>query len=489
MNYPAVFRKAAYAGIVALWIAATAALVARHYRAPHTGKQASVPVVLPDQFFGERWMGIYFGGRKIGYSRGTFDKMKGGYKMSESTTLRLTVMGSVKEVRTDTEASLSPSLLLESFHAKLMADADLDVHGTVRGKELLLTIKTAGGSSSRVVPLPRDPSLGVSMLPALFAGGIAKGKRVEITSFDPASLSQQQVSVEVVGKEETEAGGTVFDAYKLKGSLGGTDFFLWLSEKGELLKEESPAGFTLVREDRAEAQKDIGASADLVTQASLPFNLRLPPLTQYLKVRISGLDPAEFSLNGGRQHFVRGVLEIVREDLKSGAGRRETFVNGHAGENGALRDSAFIQSKDKRIVSLASDIVRGEKDRLKAARLICDWVYRNIGKTPSVTFPTAVDVFLTRKGDCNEHTTLYTALARAAGIPTRMAAGLVYKDGRLFYHAWPEIFAESWIAVDPTFGQFPADAAHIRLVTGDVDQQTKLIRVIGKIRIEGIAYR
>ena len=148
-----------------------------------------------------------------------------------------------------------------------------------------------------------------------------------------------------------------------------------------------------------------------------------------------------------------------------------------------------IQSKDSKIVSMAKEIVRDEKDTLKRARLIYDWVYRNIRKTPAITIPMAAEVLRSRRGDCNEHTTLYTALARAAGIPTRIALGLTYKDGFFYYHAWPEIFIGQWIAIDPTLGQFPADAAHIRITSGEIDKQMQILSVIGKIKIEGLEYR
>ena len=154
-----------------------------------------------------------------------------------------------------------------------------------------------------------------------------------------------------------------------------------------------------------------------------------------------------------------------------------------------LKDTVFIQSKDPMIVSLAMEIVRDEKDALKKAMLIYEWGYRNIKKTPAVTIPMATEVLKSKRGDCNEHTMLYTALARAAGIPTRIALGLTYKDGYFYYHAWPEIFVTQWIAIDPTLGQFPADAAHIRITTGGIDKQMQILAVIGKIRIEGLEYR
>jgi transglutaminase-like putative cysteine protease len=478
-----VVKRIAYAGIVILWIVTTSVLIRRHYRPVPEGSQVLSPVSIPQGFYGVQWMGIYFKGRKIGYSRKEFDKTEKGYRMSERTKMNLTVMGAPKEIAAETDAQLSSDLSLESFQALLKADTDISVRGEIKKKELRLTLETAGSRSTRVIPLRERPSLSLSLVPALFREGIEKGRTFEITIFDPSTLGQERTPVEVTGRERLEALGLVYDAYKLKYSMKGTDFFIWLSDKGEVLKEESPAGFTLMREDREDAMKKVAASADLVAQTSLPFNLALPPATRYLKIRISGLDPRVFELAGGRQQYREGVLEITREDLPEKRAGDRTQQTPYLGE------SLFVQSKDRRILSLARDIVRGEPDRIKAAERILDWVYKNIEKAPSVTFPSAVDVLLTKRGDCNEHTVLFTALARAAGIPTKMAAGLVYQDGRLYYHAWPEIFAGRWIAVDPTLGQFPADAAHIRLVTGDIDQQTRMTSVIGKIRVEGIEYR
>ena len=68
-------------------------------------------------------------------------------------------------------------------------------------------------------------------------------------------------------------------------------------------------------------------------------------------------------------------------------------------------------------------------------------------KKPTVSLPSAREVLRTRVGDCNEHTALYVALARALGIPARIAVGLVSVRGAFYYHAWPEVYlAESRIA-------------------------------------------
>jgi transglutaminase-like putative cysteine protease len=114
---------------------------------------------------------------------------------------------------------------------------------------------------------------------------------------------------------------------------------------------------------------------------------------------------------------------------------------------------------------------------------ISSWVYENVEKDYAVSLPSAVDVLEVRKGDCNEHTALYTALARASGIPTKILMGIVYKDGLFYYHAWPAVYLDGWRPLDPTFGQEIADAAHIKILEGGFERQADLLRVVGKISV------
>ena len=73
-------------------------------------------------------------------------------------------------------------------------------------------------------------------------------------------------------------------------------------------------------------------------------------------------------------------------------------------------------------------------------------------------------------------------MARALGLPARIAVGLVYLRGAFYYHAWPEVFVDGgraaaacWLPVDPTLNQFPADATHVRLARGGLDRQAAIL--------------
>jgi transglutaminase-like putative cysteine protease len=124
-------------------------------------------------------------------------------------------------------------------------------------------------------------------------------------------------------------------------------------------------------------------------------------------------------------------------------------------------------------------------DWTRAVR-IHEWVYQQVEKTPTLSIPSALDVLEQRRGDCNEHAVLYTALARAAGIPTRIAIGLVWSDelDGFFYHAWPEVYTGArWRWIDPTLGQEVADATHVKLLEGGIESWPQLLPFLGKVEV------
>jgi transglutaminase-like putative cysteine protease len=153
------------------------------------------------------------------------------------------------------------------------------------------------------------------------------------------------------------------------------------------------------------------------------------------------------------------------------------------------RSEPTAESGNPEIVRLMLRIVGGASDPRVAAERINRWVFDSVNKHVAFGIPDALRVLHSRVGDCKEHTQLFVALARSAGVPTRIASGLVYLDGKFYYHVWPEIFLEGWVAVDPTFGQFPADAAHVRFLLGGLDRQAEVVRLIATLRIDVLAAR
>jgi len=200
-----------------------------------------------------------------------------------------------------------------------------------------------------------------------------------------------------------------------------------------------------------------------------------------LEVRLSGVSLAGFDLNGSHQRLRGDTLVVTQaSDSELVTSRKVPYRV----DQSASDPEPLLQSTNRDIAMLARQIRWKERDPRVVAERLNAWVHDSIA--PRITFgvPNALQVLKSRAGDCNEHTQLFVALARAAGLPSRVAAGLAYVDGKFYYHAWPEIYLDDWVAVDPTFGQFPADAAHLRFIVGELARQTELLRLMGNLKID-----
>ena len=103
-----------------------------------------------------------------------------------------------------------------------------------------------------------------------------------------------------------------------------------------------------------------------------------------------------------------------------------------------------------------------------------------------------------REGDCTEHAVFLAALARARGIPARVAIGLVYV-GRLQafgYHMWTEVYVDKrWIPVDATLNAGGIGAGHLKIAQSNLQGASAFIaflpvvQLIGRVKIEIVNVR
>src|SRR4029077_11224122 len=196
---------------------------------------------------------------------------------------------------------------------------------------------------------------------------------------------------------------------------------------------------------------------------------------------LSGFDLTSFALSGGRQRLDSDRLEITLEQIEP-----KSFVAIPVEDrrvSSFLQATPFMQSDHPRIRALAQSIIAGETNGYKATLLIKDWVYNKIAKEPTVSIPNALEVLQSKKGDCNEHTVLFNALARAAGIPAKTVVGVVYLRGAFYYHAWSEVWLGDWTSLHTVRDQFPADVTHVKFLEGEIDRQIDILQLIGKLKI------
>jgi transglutaminase-like putative cysteine protease len=215
-----------------------------------------------------------------------------------------------------------------------------------------------------------------------------------------------------------------------------------------------------------------------------------PRELKYLEVEISGLTEEDVVVSDEIQKAMRDG-ERVKYIVSSHVREEDQLTLPIENEKlkPYLKSSAFVQSDNREIIAQSQIMLKGEKSAFKAVKMLTDWVDKEIKDSMTDSF-SSLDVLHKKEGECQAHAYLYAALARAAGIPTRVVSGLVYLEEYGFlYHSWAESYIGFWIPIDPTFGQVPADATHIKLVEGErFEDLSKLINVIGRLKAKVVKW-
>jgi hypothetical protein len=502
-------RRRLAAGILAVWLGTLGWWLWRQYRpSPAAAVAEAVRSLAP----GATYYTLALGGQQIGFASNTVDTLPDGIRVEDQMTLEIPAMGELHRTDARTEARLSKALALEGFRATMRGDlGQFAATGAVSGDTVLVVDLVTGSNTQRLrVPLKRPIVLpGLLPLQAVFGRRLAVGSRFTLRMFDPLLLEERDIAIRVTGDSAfVVPDSAAFDsalgrwvaarwdtvrAWRVEQDLGGVELAAWIDDLGRVVRAQSPVGFTMERTAfeiahenfrRREVRVPVLAAGDVISQTAIQANVRLDGAALgRLAVRLKGVDLGGFDLAGGRQRLAGDTLFIRSEtegELKAAYRLPATDTALAA----ALEPEPLIQSLDPRIQAQARQIAGRRRDPREVAEALNRWVYEELDKAITVSVPSAVQVLESRRGDCNEHTVLYVALARALGLPARTAAGLVYVRGRFYYHAWPEVYLNGWVAVDPTLGQFPADASHLRFTIGGLARQVELIRLIGRLQLE-----
>jgi hypothetical protein len=436
----------------------------------------------------ETWMKILQNDRKIGFSHSTFSTDVNGYRLRETVLMRINTMGMVQDVNLKTTGRLNPDFSLVDFDFSIKSGRfDFSVAGTVEGDALMIQTTSAGSSREASIPLKAKPYLMTAVTAAVSSAKLETGTKYTFDIFDPATMGQTPVIVEVLGSENLTIMGDEQPATKVALDFKGTSQQAWIGAQGDILREEGLLGIQLEKTTRKDALRNmaVAASADLTQTASIASNVRLanPEQLEVLQVELNNAPMDNVQLSGGRQTFKDHVLTITKENL-AGLSPEIRESNLQNLEKIFLKSGPFIQSDHDLIQALSQEITRNAATPLEKVRRLSNWVFENIEKRPVLSLPDALSTLDNRVGDCNEHAVLLAALARAAGIPCRIEAGLMYLKGRFYYHAWNLVYLGRWITVDSVYDQIPADVSHIRLITGSPDRQLDLMGVIGKLQLK-----
>jgi transglutaminase-like putative cysteine protease len=509
-------RKLLGVAIVAAWMGMIGLHVRREYFPAELTELADATASLAP---GTSFYTLRMGDRAVGQATSRLDTIGvEGFELEDRMILELPAFGQTGSAVARTYVKLSRALVMQSFSFSLDSDVGkFEATGEVLADSTLSVTITSQGSTQKIDYKLASPPVFSAVVPIRMAmgEGLEVGKRVRFPVFDPTTLSSRTVEVRVLEADTIEVPDSVaYDSattrwrpartdtipvWKIAEVFGGMSVESWIDEDGRVVRASSPLGFSMEKTEYELAmqsaaddrKRPAAANEDVIFSTAIRSNVDLGETAEnpVLKFRLSGVELAGFDLEGGRQ-TLRGDTLIVHREIWDGLQAGYDLPYKRMDLRDELAAEPLIQSDDPRIVEAAARAVGRRPYRSinprRAASELSEYVHQLLKKEITVSVPSALQVLESRRGDCNEHTVLYVALARSLGLPARTAVGLVYLRGSFYYHAWPEVWLGEWVAVDPTFGQTPADAAHLRFVIGGLAQQVEIARLIGQLKIEVI---
>jgi transglutaminase-like putative cysteine protease len=167
----------------------------------------------------------------------------------------------------------------------------------------------------------------------------------------------------------------------------------------------------------------------------------------------------------GEEVTIRETFAITRREILVNIDPSQTRPLTEAEKSAmadTLKPSTYVLVNDE-MKALAAQIVGDEDNPVNMARKLYDWTLNNIDywvKDPEHLKASSVGsteyCLRTKTGNCTDFHSLYTSLARSAGLPSRIVYGSLLKptlngmDVDASYHCWVQFYAPNldWLTLD-----------------------------------------
>src|SRR5687768_4965600 len=383
--------------VLIAWVACMAVLVNRSYL------QASANLATDLARYGPTatWRGVYYRGEKMGFTVSQTIRTDEGFELQEDARLVMNLFGSTSTTTIHTTAWVDRDFALKSFEFSLdPGTGPIQVRGAVNppgskpeGGHLLTVAITSGGVTRTEERRLKDaPVITQNLSRLLAARGFEAGSRHRWRIFDPATLASAPVDVRIGEREIVRTRNGVIPAFRVDMAFQGLTTTSWVTDTGDVVREESPLGLMTIRETQERAQGlavSAGVRADLLRSSAIVPVMRQrigePRDVRRLRLRLEGAELPQHDLDGVGQSFAGGVIEVIdTQSLRAGSADPDT--------GRYLRPEPFVESDAPEILAEAERAVRGaDTDRARAERLTRH-VNGLLDKKPTISLPSAREV-------------------------------------------------------------------------------------------------
>lgn len=465
---------------------------------------AGMPPVPPAQVelaglpYSEYWTGVILGGNKIGFTRfaiSASEEVPGCFEIRCQAVLHFRFLMMDKKIILVSHDLIGADLTLKEFTYEYDFDGNmLTLSGHLRDGKLEVKRVSGGHIAEETMSVEGQLYPGSILYLYPVVHGLTIGSIYRYDIFDSEARSIETVTQEILAYQQSDL--FIGKGFKVKTEYFGQKITTWLDAYGKPLFETALGGVLVSGlESESRAKTYLLESILNRDESLLDFSLikTQPPIVRAdkatcLEIVVKGLDGDIVMPSDDRQicEYLGSQMHCrIQVRMPEESDRVRDVQNGTHDEY--LVSSYTVPCSNSEIAAKAKEIAMDAATDIERIEAILQWIKENIEQEPIDVF-SALDVLARKKAECQGHAYLYTAFVRALGIPTRVVSGIVYAQGLggFLYHSWAEsLVADRWVAIDPTTGQLPADATHVKFIQGeDMSSLIPLVGIIGKIDIE-----
>ncbi len=408
---------------------------------------------------GERWYVFSIGETPVGYVVEDRDDLR----TRNETWARLTRLGKSIELRFETTSTESAAGDLQSVvYEATLSKQPSRVEATVEGDR----IRIATPPHERTIERGPARLLGPHAIARLSAAKLRKaGDLVEYSVFSPELQRVARVRRTLLVRGDKAACGATGD--KVEEAIEGFPAarVLWVDRGGAAVADSVPGPFGAMTTCRATREIALAANGtlpdDLYEQTLARANVRFadPFAVDRVVLRVTRRDATQ-----PLPQFATHNQRVLERDENSVT----VEVRRHGGEAVAadefLQPNALIESRHPDIERIAKELTGASA--AETAQELTRWVAENLSMDAGIVMAPATELIRDRRATCMGYATLLASLGRAAGIPSRIAMGLVYYGGIWGGHAWTEMILDGrWTSLDAAV-YAPGTASAARLAAG-----------------------
>lgn len=460
--------------------------------------------------FRETWQSVYIGNSRVGYGRSSVETKtrNGETRVFTDTEMVMALSRFGQSVKTRTvlrsEETIDGEMLEFRFDLENPPAATTRSVGRIANGKLVIEKDVAGKTSRTEMPWDSTVKAPGYQDRLLRENPLKPGEKRTLKAFDPQFNQVTTITLQA-GDYENVALMSGQSKKLLKISVKQSLLPLltideWLDADGDAAKTSMGLlQLVIYKVAKEEALKSLtGEEVDLAIGTLVkvePIKNPFETSRVVYRIKISGEAPDQIFSTGPTQTVSSvepNVVDVTVTAIQPGKPAGKTAPPGAE----YTTPNSYIQSDDAEVKKHAEAAVAGETDPWSAARKMEKWVYENLKKKNfSTLLASAAEVAKDLSGDCTEHAVLLAAMARAKGIPSRVAVGLVYVDKLSSFggHMWTEVNINGvWYPLDATLGQGGIAADHLKFADSSFSGKNgasplatflPLVTVLGKIEI------